>query len=215
MNDEVNDEVNDDEFDCVLEATSRFFAYAPFEQSPEIVPVELKLVTSEGTVIGQASADLVSTVRIDDDDLFEVCDADSAGLSWACDALFPRGSGELHPELNPDHDVVFRFMFIHRAAFLPLVTAEQRMIFMHLVADRFMDGEGVVIMGQTTVDLAPSQLAELGYRRIAGTDFVFCFAARTNSFSDAFDLDEGGIVVVLPETAGQDFAALWKKVCER
>ncbi len=93
----MTDDINENLFDCDLEVTSRIMAHPPWEESPEIVPVEIKLVTTEDTVIGQASADMVSTFRVDEEDLFEICDADSAGLSWACDALFPRGSTELHP----------------------------------------------------------------------------------------------------------------------
>ncbi len=89
------------------------------------------------------------------------------------------------------------------------------MIFLHLVAERVLDGEGVVITGQNTFDLTPAQLAELGYCRIAGTEFVFCFAARTNAFAGAFDLNEGGIEVDLLPTAAEDFAAMWKEICKR
>jgi hypothetical protein len=208
-------EENENLFDCDLEVTSRFIAHAPFEECQEIVPVEFKLVTSDGVVIGQMSGDVVAVVRIDDADLFEVCDADSGGLSHACDALFPRGSSDLHDELNPQHHPVMKMLFLWRAAFLPIVTEEHRMIFMHLIADRFMEPDAVVIMGSSTIDLSAAQLAELGYRKIAGTNFVFCFTCEMNSFSDSFDLDEGGIVVELPVTAAQDFIELWNHECGR
>ncbi len=209
----MTDDINENLYDCDLEVTSRIMAHAPWEESPEIIPVEIKLVTSDDTVIGQVSGDIVSTFRVDPADLFEICDADSAGLSWACEALFPHGSNQLHQELNPNDEVVLRFLFIYRAAFLPFITAEHRMIFLHLVADRVIDGEGVVITGHDTFDLTPAQLAELGYYRIAGSDFVFCFASHTNAFSKAFDLHDGGIVVDLPPAAAEDFAAMWKEIC--
>ena len=182
-----------------------------------IAPYEIRLETESGIVIGKMLGDLVNSGRIEADELYAVCDSDSAGLFAACQALFPYESEELHVDINPNHDHVGRFLFIHQWAFHPCVSPLNRMVLLHLMGDHILRYDDVIVAWETLADLEPSQLAELGYAKIAGTGLIFSHLSRLNEFTSRYDADdeEYQIIVSPPATAAQDFVNLWKEVSDR
>ena len=214
---EIEDSILDEEIPCNLHVTLSVRLLGDLETGYQfIIPVDVKLVTLDEVVVGRMSGDLVLASSIDPESLFDICDSDSAGLAQACAALFPEGSDELHPEINPGHEFVSRFLFIYRSAFLPCVSQDSRQMMLHCLAEKILNHDDVIIGWESLAGLEAHRLAELGYRRIAATGMVFTMLTYTSRFAELMEENETvpSISVVLPATAKDDFEALWQQACK-
>jgi hypothetical protein len=214
---ETDDLILDDETPCNLLVTLSVRLFGDPELGEQfIIPVDVKLVTLDEVVVGRMSGDLVLSSLLDPESLFDICSFDSVGLARACAALFPEGSDELHQEINPGQDFVSRFLFIYRSAFLPCVSHDSRQVMLHSMADRVLNHDDVIIGWDSLAGLESHHLAELGYRRIASTGMVFSMLTYTSPFAALLEASDivPSISVAVPETAKEDFDALWQQACK-
>lgn len=131
------------------------------------------------------AVDRIDRLRVDQqEDLFQVCDSDSQGWESVSATLF--GLDVDPPDLRKDfHDseagVLFNLVFIwnmvirsdakHLATYL-----------IHHVAALFPD-ESAVLMWHESNDLSESELASLGFRKIAGSALLL----RPNLLKTSYD----------------------------
>jgi hypothetical protein len=118
---------------------------------------------------------------LDSVSLFDICDEDSLGMYELYRALFRKGS-EFHPELNID-DVTIHLLFLWRAVFHPKLRPYEQGI-LNVLCELF-GHECVVVMWRNLTELPDRDLAELGFRKIAGTNFVFRHVALLTPFGNA------------------------------
>ncbi len=121
------------------------------------------------------------------EDVFDVCDADSAGWEAVYAALFEPG--EDFVELRRDfdfHDPIFDVLFLHRSAFHPAIY-DWRMYIVDHAACLFGESSALV-MWKNETGMPEADLASLGFRRIAGHDLLF----RPNMLKNDYDRNRDG-----------------------
>lgn len=161
--------------------------YAPLGRTYEadyVRSLKLSIVSSDNlgneVILGRISADqiLVATAELDDQNLFDVCDEDSEGMYDLYRALFNKGRN-LRPELSVT-DSVDQILFIwHSTLHEKLRPYEQAIV--EAVGSLF--GEfSIVVMLQGVTNLTDSELSELAFAKISGTDFVFKHASTDSQF---------------------------------
>ena len=155
-------------------------------------------------LIGKIAADqvLIGDAQSHGMPLFDVCDQDSQGLY---EALFDD-KGEFQPELNID-EPADSLIFVWRA-----VLHSRLRLYLQGVIDTIgtlFGDETVLAMWHRTTEISNSELAALGFRRIAGSDLIYRHSALRSDFSDEhpsgmdvpfdFEADESGEEWVLRE----------------
>ena len=158
-------------------------------------------------LIGKIAADqvLIGDAQSHRMPLFDVCDQDSQGLYEAYEALFDD-KGEFQPELNID-EPADSLIFVWRA-----VLHSRLRLYLQGVIDTIgtlFGDETVLAMWHRTTEISNSELAALGFRRIAGSDLIYRPSALRSDFSDEhpsgmdvpfdFEADESGEEWVLRE----------------
>jgi hypothetical protein len=132
--------------------------------------------------------------QVDGESLFDICDADSAGMHQL-HMILTDGTDELCDDLHIDEPIDF-VLFIHRAVFHP-DTYPLRQGIIDAVCDLFGQST-LVVMWKDTSGLADAELAALGFSRVAGTELIFrnCYLATPfgeanprGLQSDNFDFD--------------------------
>lgn len=104
--------------------------------------------------------------------VYDVCDADSSGWEAVYTYLLQRGQygDELKAEFGLN-EPVFDVLFLYRSVFHPAI-APWRPIILHHASCLFGE-ESAMVMWENETDLPKSELARLGFRRIAGTELLF------------------------------------------
>ena len=135
-------------------------------------------------VLGKIAGDqlMLAEAELDDEDIFEICDQDSQGLYEVYEALFDKG-GEFQHELALNEPTAF-ILFLWRSVFHPKLKPYQQAI-LEAVANLF-GNEGVLAMWRHVGDISDKELADLGFRKIAGTELIFRHLALRTAFSDAY-----------------------------
>lgn len=138
---------------------------------------------SRVVTVGKATVEqiMVLAAEIDGEVLFDVFDADSQGLHDVYAALF-TASGELQGELDIT-EMVEDVLYLRDAMFHPSVEPFVPGI-LESVATLFGEAS-IFVMGHAATGLADAPLSESGFKKIAGTDFLFRHTAFTTPYSRA------------------------------
>ncbi len=151
---------------------------APNDDDQYINPVTVE-VLGWGT---DGSEHLIAKLAIDHLDLtraatagvsvYNICDADSSGWEAVYSILLQPGQyfDELKSELNFD-EPIFDILFLYCSIFHPSMDRWRMFIIDH--AARLLGESSAMVMWENTTEIPPSDLARLGFRRIAGTGLLF------------------------------------------
>lgn len=142
------------------------------------------------------------------EDVLMVCDADSGGWEAVYGALFEEQ--EDFAELRRDfhfEEPIFGVLFLHQSVFHKSVHAF-KMFILHHAAGLFGESTALVMWdGQT--DLSNTDLARLGFRRIAGHGLLF----RPNMLRCSYDAADDAEQVYAIEVSSRvtkDVEAAWR-----
>lgn len=168
---------------------------APAEDCQYINPAVIE-VYGWGT---DGSEQLIAKLAIDHLDLtraatagvsiYDVCDSDSSGWEAVYSILLQPGQDFAEPkeELNFD-EPIFDLLFLYCSVFHPSMDRWRLFILDH-AARLFGESSAMVMWGNET-GLASSDLARLGFRRIAGTTLLFRPNMLVNDYSqDSLEQD--------------------------
>jgi hypothetical protein len=126
--------------------------------------------------------------------LFEVCDSASQGLHQV-HTILTRGEQEFRPDLGIN-EVTDHVLFLYGAVFHRSIHPCRRGI---LEAAFTLFGEqSLAVMWKDTSGLSEAELADLGFRKIAGADLIFRHAALRTPFSDRFPRGQDADVPARP-----------------
>jgi hypothetical protein len=131
--------------------------------------------------------------------LFEVCDNDSQGLH-EMHVLLTGGGQEFRRDLEIV-EITDHVLFLYRAVFHPVVHAYRQAI---LRAAFTMFGEAsAAVMWMDVSGLSDSELADLGFQKIAGAELIFRHSALRTPFGDRFP--QGQLVEVVAEPEWEEW----------
>ena len=149
--------------------TGKIITYSETDEDIEAGKIYLRLVlATEATNAGQ--------------DLSKVCDADSAVLDSIDSALFDQ-NGETREEL--DIEVGWNnLVFLEAVVVVPEVRQTMLMVQAIETALAMFASEGLVVAIEEVLELTIEQWKRLGFRRIAGTGFVFRDQLKVNPYQD-------------------------------
>lgn len=135
-------------------------------------------------VLGKMAADLLllGKAEADGESVFEICDEDSQGMYELYVALFDEKRQDFHRELRVREPTEY-ILFLWNAVLHPKLKPYHQAI-LHALSELF-GVECVTILWRDVAELTDKQLAELGYSKISGTEFVFSHAMRDNEFANA------------------------------
>jgi hypothetical protein len=114
--------------------------------------------------------------------LFEICDSDSQGLHEVHVAL-THGGQEFRPDLRIN-EITSQVLFLYGAVFHPSVHPYRQGI-LHAAFTLFGE-ESLAAMWKDTSGLPEADLADLGFRKIAGSDLIFRHSALRTPFGERF-----------------------------
>jgi hypothetical protein len=193
------------------------FDYSPHPIEPELYinPLTVDVFCSDEDL-----ADcLVARLRIDHLNLtraeasganiYQICDADSSGWEAVYTAILEKRSATVDVREDLEfHECVFDILFLHHSFFHPAVYDWRMYIIDHVA--RLLGESSVFVMWQGETGLPESELARLGFCRIAQNKLLF----RGNMLRHDYDAemeprDVNGIEVdstvhVETETAWED-----------
>jgi hypothetical protein len=134
-------------------------------------------------VLGRIAGDqlLLADVEVDDENLFDICDEDSQGMYELYEALFQQGN-QFHPDLGIDESAEQILFLWHSVLHEKLRPYEQAII---EVVSNLFGCASVVVMWRDVTHLTNRELAELGFSKIAWTEFVFRHVALQTHFTKA------------------------------
>ncbi len=112
--------------------------------------------------------------------LFEVCDADSGTLEAMYAGIFDR-EGETREELDiePGWNNI---IFIEAMEIVPEFWHTTLAVQLVETAVATFASEGLIVTGEAALDLSKEQWRKLGFKRTAGTGFVFRDNLRVNPY---------------------------------
>jgi len=148
-------------------------------------------------IVGKLAMDqiLLSDAIADGVSLFEICDNDYQGLQKA-HLILTNGRDSFRPDLGIKEPSTHA-MFLHGAVFHPSIHAYRQGILN--TAFNLFGGESLTLMWQDASGLAELELAELGFKKIAGEALIFRHSALRTPFSDRHPLGQEADVEALPE----------------
>jgi hypothetical protein len=157
---------------------------------------------SEYTVAKLAADQILwATAQTDGASLFDICDADSAGMH-DLHVILTEGTNELRDDLQV-YEVVDSVLFIHRAVFHPDAEPDKKGV-IDAVCNLF-GTLTLAVMWHCTTGLPDADLADLGFRRVAGTDLIFRHCALATPFG------ESNPRVIEGDLCGRPLHAEWVK----
>ncbi len=133
--------------------------------------------------------------------IYDVCDSDSSGWEAVYSILLQPGQdfAELKEELNFD-EPIFDLLFLYCSVFHPSMERWRLFILDH--AARLFGESSAMVMWENETGIASSDLARLGFRRIAGTELLFRPNMVVNDYSQD-SLEQDGRDADLFEVDGQ------------
>ena len=166
------------------------FDYYPEPWDPQffINPVTVDVLCGDENgndcLVARMAIDHLDLIRAETSgqDVLDVCDADSAGWEAVYSALFEPGEDfvELRRDFN-FNDPVLDVLFLHRSAFHRSIY-DLRMFIVDHAACLFGETTALVMWNSET-GIPDSDLAKLGFRKIAGHELLF----RPNMLVNAYD----------------------------
>lgn len=127
--------------------------------------------------------------------LFDICDNDSQGLHEA-HTILTNGHHSFRPDLDIQ-EMAHHVMFLYGAVFHPSIHAFRQGILDS--AFNLFGEESVALMWLDTSGLQESELAELGFKKIAGENLIFRHSALRTPFSDRHPQGQDADLDALPE----------------
>src|SRR5262249_32905236 len=137
---------------------------------------------AQAYLVGKLAMDQIlwSDALADGMPLFDICDSDSQGLHEA-HVILTNGHDSFRPDLEIK-EVTNHVMFLYGAVFHPSIHQ-----FRQGILDKAFNlfvRESVALMWLDTSGLTEAELADLGFKKIAGEDLIFRHSALHSSFSD-------------------------------
>ena len=131
----------------------------------------------------------------DGESLFEICDNDSQGLHEVFAALCDN-SGAVRSEFEID-DVFNHVMFVYRVVLHPEVQPYAKAI-LDVAVDLF-GHEALIVMWRGLGGIPDSDLAELGFRKVVGTELICRQSVIRSKFSQQYPRGQDVDIVGRPE----------------
>jgi hypothetical protein len=110
--------------------------------------------------------------------LLEICDGDSQGLHDVY-SILTKGKEEFRPDLKIN-EVTSHVMFLYGAVFHPSIHPYRQGILD--AALNLFGEESLAVMWLNTTGLSETELAHLGFCKIAGSELIFRHSARRTPF---------------------------------
>lgn len=127
--------------------------------------------------------------------LFDICDNDSQGLHEA-HVILTNGHDTFRPDLGIN-EVTNHVMFLYGAVFHPAIHAYRQGVLD--AAFNLFGEDSLALMWLDTSGLTEPELAELGFKKIAGEDLIFRHSAHRTPFSDRHPRGQEADLEALPE----------------
>lgn len=127
--------------------------------------------------------------------LLEICDNDSQGLHEA-HVILTNGHDTFRPDLGMD-ELTNHVMFLYGAVFHPSIHRFRQGILD--AAFNLFGEESVALMWLETSGLPEADLADLGFKKIAGEGLIFRHSALRTPFGDRHPQGQNADVDALPE----------------
>ena len=133
-------------------------------------------------IVGRIAATLVlwADAEIDGESLFDICDNDSQGLYEVFRTLTNK-KGEIRTDLKAD-EVIDHVIFVYRIVLHPDLAFCRRAILESVIT--LFKHELLAVMWKETGNFSESELAELGFCKIAGEELIFRHSALKTPFSE-------------------------------
>ena len=133
-------------------------------------------------ILGRIAATQVlwADAEIDGQSLFDICDNDSQGLYEVYRTLTNK-KGRIRTDLQT-YEVVDHVIFVYRIVLHPDLVFCQQAILESVVT--LFGHESLAVMWKDTGHFSESELAELGFCKIAGEELIFRHSAFKTPFSE-------------------------------
>ena len=143
----------------------------------------------------------------DGEDIYQICDADSAGWEAVFAGLFEPGTqAEWRKDFRFDEQIS-NLLFMYQAVFHPALVNWQQFIIDHVA--NLTGDDSAFVMWKGTTDLDDKQLSDLGFRIVAGTGLRFrvnCFQNEYSASEDARNVN----AIEVPADAQANVEKNWK-----
>ena len=133
-------------------------------------------------IVGRIAATQVlwADAEIDGESLFDICDNDSQGLYEVYRTLTNK-KGKIRTDLKA-YEVVDHIIFVYRIVLHPDLVFCRQAILESVVT--LFGHESLAVMWKDTGHFSESELAELGFCKIAGEELIFRHSAFKTPFSE-------------------------------
>jgi hypothetical protein len=148
-------------------------------------------------IVGKLAMDQIlwADAIVDGISLFEICDNDSQGLHEVHNIL-TKGKQEFRADLRIN-EITGHVMFLYGAVFHDSIHPHRQGILE--AAFNLFGEESLAVMWKDTSGLSETELADLGFCKIAGSDLIFRHSAHRTKFNDEQPQSQDADVVALPE----------------
>jgi hypothetical protein len=162
-------------------------------------------------VVGKLAVDQIrwADAQTDDVPLFAICDNDSQGMDNLYEIL-TEGEEDFRSDLGIDEEVTNHVLFLYGAVFHPSIHPYRQGILD--AAYRLFGDDSLAVTWRDTTGLSLSQLAELGFAKVARTKLVFRHNARQTSFADAHPRGIDTIEAVAEEGHEEWVTQQWRQL---
>ena len=137
----------------------------------------------EEYTVGKLAMDQIlwADAIVEEVSLFEVCDNDSQGLHEV-HSILTKGGQEFRPDLRIK-EITSHVLFLYGAVFHPSIHPYRQGILQ--AAFTLFGEESLAVMWKDTSGLSETELADLGFCKIAGTELIYRHSALRTPFHDA------------------------------
>ena len=156
------------------------FDYYPQPGNPDMYlrPATIDVVcfteTGEDAIAGRMAVDHLDLVRaeIEKVSVYDICDADSGGWEAVYKALFEPGLdfAGIRRDFNFTNPIN-HVLFLYRSVFHPVLRNWESFILDHVAA--LFREDSALVMWKDETNLSDRELAQLGFRIVAGHDLLF------------------------------------------
>ena len=162
-----------------------------------VVTIEAFSKDYEQYVVGKLAMDQIlwNDALTDGVPLLDICDNDSQGLHEA-HVILTNGNDTFRPDLKIE-EITNHVMFLYGAVFHPSIHAFRQGILD--TAFNLFGEESVALMWLDTTGLPESDLADLGFKKIAGEALIFRHSALRTPFGDQHHQGQDADVEALPQ----------------
>lgn len=152
---------------------------------------------ADSYLVGKLAMDQIlwDDALIDGVSLFDICDNDSQGLHEA-HAILTNGHDSFRPDLKIK-EATSHILFLYGAVFHPSIHPYRQGILD--AAFKLFGEDSLAVMWLDSSGLPETDLAELGFRKIAGRDLIFRHSARRTPFHKRYPRGQDVDVIGRPE----------------